>query len=279
MGRQKIWTDSRVDKLKQMYPTESWENLLKEFVECKTKQRLIRQASSLGFKREVASSKRASNTKHDDFLFTGWSERSAYILGYLEADGYIQKRNSKYTPSVSITFCTSNKDLEYLKKLKEWVGFQGPILTRNHHLSNGKTYQTNAFIVCSRSWKDFLEKNLRKGKIPNDIPSNLIHHYIRGYFDGDGSVYFQENSTFVNFVSSSETLLEEIKEKIREGIQYKNEGKMVTRIKHNSNKCWSFTIAKQNLVQRFAEWLYKDSSYFLDRKKIRFNYILQRIFI
>lgn len=33
---------------------------------------------------------------------------------------------------------------------------------------------------------------------PKDIPENLIHHFIRGYFDGDGSVFILNHKWIKN---------------------------------------------------------------------------------
>jgi len=52
----------------------------------------------------------------------------------------------------------------------------------------------------------------RKSKIlrfptKEQIPENLIQHYIRGYLDGDGSVQLHHNCLSISFVGTKEVLI------------------------------------------------------------------------
>lgn len=59
---------------------------------------------------------------------------------------------------------------------------------RSYGLTNNKSY--NAFIP------------------EQQIPNDLIRHYIRGYFDGDGSVYYNKthNRLYISIVTASEQM-------------------------------------------------------------------------
>src|SRR5687768_1462684 len=134
--------------------------------------------------------------KHDESLFDSWSEKSAYLLGYLEADGCVRYDG----PCARIYFQCSDKDRNFLESIKNITGFSGNISESNNWADN-KCYKKIRFTISSRSWYEFLKRNFRTGKIPN-IPSQYINHYIRGYFDGDGSVFESSQSGHIhsNFV-------------------------------------------------------------------------------
>lgn len=253
------WTPENITKLKDLYgSTENWNELLKEFP-FSTKRGIQGTAANIGLRKKRISN---SSTEHKQNLFDTWTEESAYILGYLEADGYIRydKRASQ------TTFCTSHKDLEFLEKLKSVVGFTGKTLSRKHNIQN-KIYETKAFVVSSRDWKIFLQQNLRIGKIP-EIPKEYLHHYIRGYFDGDGSIYFdnQTQDYKSSFVFGSKELAEKFREVLlSQGIKISSIHK-----KTNSDFCWYFQVSyKQTLL--LADFMYKNSKLYLERKYKQFK--------
>lgn len=195
---------------------------------------------------------------HDETVFSQWDERSAYLIGYLEADGYIT-----YTKqSVRVHFQLSYKDLAYLEQLRTLVGYTGPIRTSDIHIS-GRTYQMSRFVVISRLWKTHLEQAaLRCRQIP-DMPRDLLHHYIRGYFDGDGSIYWETQSQNYksNIVFSSQELGEEFARQLRPITNCK----MIIHQKTSSSKCWYFSLASRGTA-RLCEYMYEDASVYLQRK-------------
>jgi intein-encoded DNA endonuclease-like protein len=99
----------------------------------------------------------------------------------------------------------------------------------------------------------------------------LVRHYIRGYFDGDGSVYFDKrvfpklSSLGASVVSGSDHMLEFIKNQVEAlGIKVgiTPHSKTTKRIRLNS------TSAKI-----FMDWIYKDAAIYLERKKERLTLI------
>ena len=64
----------------------------------------------------------------------------------------------------------------------------------NTILNKGKYYQLSlrSKIICEDLKKlGCLQKKSKILVFPTEsqVPKNLIHHFIRGYFDGDGSVW------------------------------------------------------------------------------------------
>lgn len=111
----------------------------------------------------------------------------AYLLGLFYSDGCIF-HNKSYSAFIVL----DKKDKYLLEKLKTIF----PFFSINRHSENSFA------LVCSR--KKLVEDLIRHGmyyrkstenrfnlKLPK-LSSNLISHFIRGYFDGDGSVYKQK---------------------------------------------------------------------------------------
>lgn len=121
-------------------------------------------------------------------FFKRWSPEMAYVLGYFAADGCmcINPRGSKY-----VSF--SSTDYEILEKVKR-------ILESRHKISIKKSNNKNwkpSFVLQIGS-REMYNDLIQLGFMPNkefrlklpQMPKKYIRHFIRGYFDGDGSVTY-----------------------------------------------------------------------------------------
>lgn len=105
----------------------------------------------------------------------------AYVLGFWFADGYMRKEKS-----YRILF--SGKDKDILIKIRS-------ALCSNHPIRPNHKDRCYFISFCSKKLYENLIKlgGLRcKSKIITfpDIPKIFLSDFIRGYFDGDGSVFF-----------------------------------------------------------------------------------------
>jgi hypothetical protein len=111
------------------------------------------------------------------------SERQAYWLGFIFADGGVQQM------TVGNWICTINlaiRDAGQLYKLANDIGYSGEIkFDRRKHRSA-------RLILCS---KQLCADLIKLGCVPRktfgcqvpDLPDRLLRHFFRGYVDGDGS--------------------------------------------------------------------------------------------
>lgn len=132
----------------------------------------------------------------------GWNENNAYIFGFIMADGCLlpYKKNEKIV--------MSSNDLDLLEDIKIYIKEDRKIYkTRNSF----QLYYTNQEAIS------FMKNNKlvsRKSKIVEfpDIPFSLYGSFIRGYFDGNGSIIFNEtkNNTYpqVSISSGSRVFLD-----------------------------------------------------------------------
>jgi intein-encoded DNA endonuclease-like protein len=129
-------------------------------------------------------------TCQDDFFNVINTEKKAYWLGVLFADGSITKKASK---SGQIIF--SSKD-------KEWVElFLLDVKSSNspncEYQKVYKKYIWKAQITSAQMYNDLNSLGCTPTKTKTIrmpiINDKLIHHFIRGYFDGDGTVGVYKN--------------------------------------------------------------------------------------
>jgi len=129
---------------------------------------------------------------NENYFETIDSSDKAYWLGILFADGYVRQRrqcDNKHKQGGIVGIGLKECDGYLLEKLIKDID-------SNYTLK--KSYKDNKIyfkleINSSKMTKDLISHGcvLRKSLIlepPINLPNDLISHFIRGYFDGDGSV-------------------------------------------------------------------------------------------
>lgn len=130
-----------------------------------------------------------SRTLNQDF-FKKWSQEMAYVLGFFAADGSMlqNKRGSCFIEFTS----TDNLLLEHIQKV---CGSSHKISERPSR--NNKWKQQYRLQIGSKEWfldltaLGFTQHKSHTLMLPN-IPDKYFGAFVRGYFDGDGCVYFKE---------------------------------------------------------------------------------------
>lgn len=197
------------------------------------------------------------------------SEQQAYWLGFLYADGYVQKRKR-------IELSLAIKDVKHLKKYRDFVCPELPIETRKM-TARGRQYLCVRVIVFNK----FLHASIvslgctnAKSKtlvFPNtsQVPENLLNHFIRGYFDGDGSVNLDvvRNNLHVS-IAGTEKFLEALNIVLFQNIP----NYTLTKLYKPAN-CEMHLLQKggNKQLKGLYDYLYKDATVFLERKKEIFS--------
>lgn len=113
-------------------------------------------------------------------------------------------------------------------------------------------------------------KSAREFKIPKIINKTLVHHFIRGYFDGDGSICFrkkgkQKGQKRFELVAGHPSILEDIRK-----ILIKVSGARLNVRQQNPHKCWAIETSG-TYCNSLYDYLYQDATIYLERKKILFQ--------
>lgn len=203
------------------------------------------------------------------------TENKAYFLGLIYADGYVGVHDE-----LVISFKDNEDGLRILNLLKEELGFTGELKTQiqncgyNPEATCAKLNFSNAKINSDlRKW-GLSEYKLESRKHMPDIPKELVPHFIRGIFDGDGSitVYMDsssgkpcEKATFS--VYGNQSLLEEIRD-----IFVKELDCNYTEIRMtvNSDKIPEYRIGGKRQLQKVKHYLYDNATIYFKYKRDKF---------
>jgi intein/homing endonuclease len=207
-------------------------------------------------------------TFNKDFFETIDSEEKAYWLGFIAADGglnyRIQTRGSN--PSYRIQLGLAEKDLDHLIKFKESISSSHKLYKHCHKKYLCFSYRI--IITSEKMFNDLVDKGLtlRKSltlKPPLNVPADLIRHWIRGYFDGDGYIGMKKSRNVLRFsVLGTKEVLEFILKHVNLDLKIRKR-KNIYNISSSCSK-----------ALKFLSHIYDDSNIFLDRKKEKFiNYL------
>lgn len=196
-------------------------------------------------------------------FFSQWSPAMAYVLGLIITDGCISKTG---------TVLLSINDKELLEKVKKVMGSTHNITPSKHQKG----------LYCFHFAREKLVEDLynfgifpRKSltvKFP-DVPQNFLTDFIRGIFDGDGSVFYDKRRSKSplrsKFISSSENFIRKLQISLESLGMPKR-----TIYKQKTMNGWSYTfIYDHRNSTKLFEILYKDiqnGRLFLERKYKRF---------
>jgi len=182
-----------------------------------------------------------------------------YFLGLLSADGNLSSKR------YNVTITLHQKDKLLLESLKQKLGF-GSIYYYNYE---GRSPTVTFSIVNKNLHREISDLGIRPRKTFNmkfpNIPNRFLSHYIRGFFDGDGTIYFHKASKSYHstILSASEAFLNELINVIR------SESEVSGGCVYNYNNCYHFRMSKKDTI-KFGKWIYNDAELYLERKYNRF---------
>lgn len=228
-------------------------------------------------------------TLNESFFEKIDSEEKAYVLGFTYADG-----NNK-TQGSGLMFTLSAEDAEILEKIKKALNSNAKIIITErmgYTLGNVAHIDFNSHKIS----KDLIDKGAPPNKtykivFPFFLSENLIPHFIRGYFDGDGCIWngkrkkmFVKDSTSkrgyknrivhnVKFTfTSNENFILGLQNILVEKLGFKKT-KLYYRHKNNQNIA-TLEYSGRGNIKKLYDYMYKDATIFLERKFKKFNEIL-----
>lgn len=232
---------------------------------------IIRVLDLCGVKRRSLSEAKRKYKFNERFFEIINTERKAYWLGFVHADGWVNKTRAG-TWCFGITL--GEKDKSHLELFKKHLGRKAPLyrkLMLPQYFGGGNTYY-KLDISSKKFVGDLISHNCteRKSmtlKFPITVPDSLIHHFIRGYFDGDGSIYV--NSTdgvpCVKIISTKE-FLDSLLKVLNLGTT-----KGIYRKRNNGKNTFTLDMRRHIRVKKIHDFMYKDATVFMKRKKVVFD--------
>lgn len=224
------------------------------------------------------------------------TEEKAYILGFFYADGYNYNTKNKF-----ISCCQLEQDINILEKIKI-------ALKSNHNFIKEVQTSNNKIKYKLTIYNEKLSDDLQKLgciqnkslvlQFPNEtiVPKELMRHFIRGYFDGDGCIWEGKPkiSTYISKKSGNPinrfihnlkftftgcySFIDKLQDYFVESLGFKKTKLNFSNAK-NPNKSTSENVCTmeysgKNQINKLFNFLYKDSTIYGDRKYNKFLKIL-----
>lgn len=193
------------------------------------------------------------------------NEEKAYWWGFLYADGSVSKR--------SLSVKLGRGDKEHLGKLKIFLQSEHPIKDRITRV-NGKEYKATHFYATDIHLTDRLKQlgivagRPLFGLAITNLPEYLYSHWIRGYFDGDGSISKPSPTRpSARFCGRFDTL-EWIRSALHKSVGFRFNQSIY---KHQFANAFYLEYTGGKQCRRLREYLYQSTFIYLERKFARFQ--------
>ena len=211
----------------------------------------------------------------------------AYFLGFLYADGYISKDGRKFELALQV------RDKHILELFSKTALGNRPVASKTWSSgpsANGRIQRPNAGSLLSIVCKPMVSDLVKNGCIANKsftlkfpsysiLPFDLQSHFLRGYFDGDGSIMMKkrhgiEIGAKFTFISSIE-FCRVVYELFIKNFNIQLSTEIYTKF---SKPMCALGTCRKNYIEFLYNYLYKDcGEFFLTRKKEKFEECIGKI--
>lgn len=227
-----------------------------------------------GVKIKSISKARQKYKVDEEFFDNIDTEEKAYWLGFLYADGCLYNG----TLRLKLSF----RDIKHLIEFKNALHSEHPI----KEIFEDTNFSNHAHLCYLSIKNKHVSQTLLnygyndKNKFPW-IDCSLKNHFIRGIFDGDGSVssgktYRKSDCTLKNYYRveflAKEKFLCEIQNTL-----VSEAGLSRTKLirPHRTNNIYAMSYGGKGNFRKIYNYLYKDATVFLERKKAKFDSALK----
>lgn len=198
----------------------------------------------------------------------GWDEYNAYIFGWIMSDGSLVKhgRNkNKYRVIIS------SNDFEILEWMHKYIDMDNKIykIGKNGFCIHYRNQEAIEFMMEH----NLIERKSLTVEFPN-IPDKYISMFIRGYFDGNGSVILSTSKYGthgqISFACGSKNFINSLN-------QVLDNFNIVSHIyKDNraNNSSYDLRITKRIEIEKFYKFIYDNSNIKLDRKYQKYKHLI-----
>ena len=193
------------------------------------------------------------------------TEAKAYFLGLLYADGYnAQRKQAGY-----VVIILQYRDKHILDKLCLEVEHKVGVTITSCGYGSVRMCSCHFSERCAELGC-FQKKSLTlKFPTSEQLPHHLMNHFIRGYFDGDGCISASGTPTMT--IVSSDKFCEGLNEELSKIVGLKN---LKNHNPKSNNITKSYRFGGKRQIRKFYDYIYKDATVYLTRKKDKFISIL-----
>lgn len=201
-------------------------------------------------------------------IFSTLDEYSCYWGGFLAADGNVDSKSR-------VRLMLQYDDIGHLEKFKQLLGSTHSI-SSNTTIYNRCSFEFTSKKVCEDLKSSFyiVPNKTDKLQFPIHLTSEQLRHYIRGYFDGDGSIcesFSNKNSLtatlYTTFSSGCKDFADMLFKFLQETLYLRGNNQdygTKSQIKFNTN---------DSVV--LLNWMYGECEVYLDRKYAKYLSIVR----
>lgn len=207
------------------------------------------------------------------------NQYKAYWLGFIFADGFMSKsKHGRDYIGISI----SKIDENHLHKFKEHIKSTYPINT--YKVTQGFKVGAEYVRILMKSDKAISKlkeygidyKKSFNCKFPSEdiVPKHLMNHFIRGYYDGNGSLKLHSSRNSIKDYTIAFCGTKDMMENIQKYIPISRIYKLRQRYPERNNNNYDLEIGGRLQVKQILEYIYNDAEVYLDRKYERYKEFL-----
>lgn len=274
----KKFSDEMINEILKKYDNgECITNLNKFYHTTKIRDILIQNNRKVPESRKGQGGAKRKYPFNENYFENLDSKDKAYFLGFIYADGFITKRSQSQN-LLGLTL----SEIEPIDKFKKYIQTEKPVgfYKKTNSYSN-ESYEYKLALLSDKLVSDIEKLGVVERKtlvltFPNNIPEELIPHFIRGYFDGDGSVFYHNDSRKdydneylgINICGTKEFL---------EGLISKlpfltSEDRVLYNETRRETNCWNIKFASNIRSLQLYHFMYKNcSDLYLSRKRKKFE--------
>jgi len=218
---------------------------------------------------------------NEDYFKIIDTEKKAYFLGLMYADGCVMTRKNIELSKIALV----TEDDYILEEFKKDTNATYPFFYYKRSKLNSNWKDVTEFTIGNKNFTKnlinlgcgFKKSNHLKFPKEDILPLEFRSHFIRGYFDGDGSICInknRKNKKVLRFEGTFEFLIELQK------VFNQELNTTFTKIqkRHKDRPSNAYTLQyygsiSNNNCNVFYEYMYKNASVFLKRKHDKFKNI------
>lgn len=218
------------------------------------------------------------------------NQDKAYIMGFLYADG------CNYEDQGLIKIDLQQDDEELLIKIKNKLQFDGELKyykQSDKYFSNtDKYYKCKDQVILIFRSHNISKQLALKGCISNKtyilkfpdsniVPNDLVRHFIRGYMDGDGGLYYWVDNKntghkkFQVYFCGTTDIIKTISKII--GNKFKCCPDVADRYPDRNNNNLQVCISGNRKCKEILNWLYQDANIYMQRKYDKYLELLYEV--
>ncbi len=184
------------------------------------------------------------------------SQESLYFLGFLYADGTLLEKTN------NVKIYLQEPDVHILESFKKFL--DKPLYLRRKSKENHQNMR-GLDIYSATIFQDLTRYGLMQNKtfkltFPDFIPDDVLHHFVRGVLDGDGTISVHGANILgtLEFLTGLNKALKRILDVSLSII--------IPDPKRPPNNIRVGSIGGRHKLMKFLNWIFKDSSIYLHRK-------------